>query len=141
MVLGASGAAIAMALVFTPMPAFSQQECGAPAGGAVTCDAADADFPTFANGITYAVEDLTVTLGAGIDVNTAEATAIDLSAPAGGSMTLYTDDQTDYVTITAAGATAVSVSAGTVDIQAPSIYGTADNQTGIYAESIAPTNG
>ncbi|MEM9782402.1 MAG: hypothetical protein AAF899_07995, partial [Pseudomonadota bacterium] len=134
MVLGASGAALAMALVFTPMPAFSQA-CGAPAGSppSVSCSPADNVFP---DGIVYTVDDLTVVLEDGVTVVTDPGvlSGVELREASDGYIYVLSDNQADTITVQADGGTGVYLEASDgITAILPEIYVTGAGATGIIA--------
>jgi len=150
-----SAGALAVALV-AAAPAQAAEQCGAPAGGVVTCDSADAPFPT---GIEYFVTgDLTVNvengltvapdpLFAGIVVSSAEGsvvisaagadvTAVDagaIGAFAAGDLTIAVDD----VATSGTGAWGITTFtfSGDTEIEADTVTTNGDYALGIVAES------
>lgn len=90
--------ALAFAMIALPTSAQAQNECGAPAGGTVTCSPNDNPFP---NGVTYfPANDLTVELQSGV--------VIDTSASFNNGLLLFGDEGA----ITVNGGTNTLITAG-----------------------------
>ena len=68
------------------MPAFGDNECGAPIGGIATCTSAGNDFT---DGITYTVNDLTIVLESDVVVDTDAAAEPGVSTIAAGALVVY----------------------------------------------------
>ena len=131
---GASVAVVAAALIASPGTGFAADECGVTgAGGTATCTAAGNDYN---DGITYAVDDLTIVLESNVKIDTDAGSEPGVSTNAAGNLSVQ---GTGGSSITTKGDFSYGVQAdssdGTVTVGVTDVVTEGDFAHGVYAYS------